>query len=610
MSYQEKDFQTSQQAPLSPLSGSGGAGLSTRPPAHPLSWMSSSAAMVGNLAQQNVSLSSPGLGSPNTAAKSDGAAHKAAPFAGMYDEGKPATAAKPAAPRSTPTPTPSPTADKGGSGYQSAYPSVFLSGITDEANNAREAGEHVTGHASGVALYEGQSASGDAKHDPNARTPDLNSSDPAVRDAANKKNSQDMGLDMLAVTQFGRAGDAVQIDKNGHLQVDEKTMQQQIQIGGKDGEKYMSPAAVGSAGAQAAINSNPDLAKLIAQGHDPKSDEKVAKQFISITGHSGGGQSSFYTAIELYEKGFRNLSVVGYDMAITPHQREVLQKLGVQVTNVTGHTGSKDNYMNSVVGEGIRDGMGGGQNYYDASIDRGGGEDLLSQHGVTNNDRVTVMLRYATWLDSVGKHQQFTEQTYKEFLKATGGTGDNVAGTDGKQHDAASPMSGSFVNNAGKKDDIYLQTPKVTGGDLINGISNIPLVGGWLGAKTDSLASGMIPGFKDTQLPRLDVGINPNVQAQGSVNASQGAAQGGVNLAGSSIDIAGAHLTAGNWAQASGGVNASQGAANFNVGGQNGVGADMNIAKGNLDLNVFGHKVDVDQGLRNAWHGVTGLFGH
>lgn len=595
MSYQEKDSQAGQQAPLSPTSAPGTGGTqAARPPAHPLSWMSSSAAMVGNLAQQNVSLSSPGLG---TAPKSSGA-----PFAGMYDEGKPA-AAKPTT-RSVPTPT----ADKGTNtgGYQAAYPSVFLSGITDETNNAQEAGEHVTGHASGVALYEGTSASGDAKNDPNARTPELNSSDPAVKDAANKKNSADMGLDMLAVTQFGRVGDGVQIDKSGHLQVDQKAMNEQIQIGGKDGEKYMTAAAVGSAGAQAAINSNPELAKQIALGHDPKSDAKVANQFISITGHSGGGQSSFYTALELYERGFRNLSVVGYDMAITPHQRDVLQKLGVQVTNVTGHTGSKDNYLNSPVGEGIRDGMGGDQHYYDASVDRGGGEALVDEHGVTNNDRVTVMLRYSTWLDSVGKHQQFTDQTYKEFLKATGGKGDMVAGTDGKQHESASPLSGSFDNYAAKKDDIHLQTPQWTGQDLINGVSHIPLVGGWLGAKVDNLATGMVPGFKDTQLPRVDAGINPNVQAQGNVDPRHGAAQGSVNLAGSSIDVAGAHLTAGNWAQASGGVNASQGAANFNVGGQNGVGADVNLAHGNLDLNAFGHKIDVDQGIRNAWHGLFG----
>ena len=34
-----------------------------------------------------------------------------------------------------------------------------------------------------------------------------------------------------------------------------------------------------------------------------------------------------------------------------------------------------------------------------------------------------------------------------------------------------------------------------------------------------------------------------------------------------------------------------------------GVGADVNVAQGNLDLNVFGNKIDVDQGIRDAWAG-------
>src|SRR5262249_31114381 len=154
-------------------------------------------------------------------------------------------------------------------------------------------------------------------------------------------------------------------------------------------------------GAKEAIASNPELAKKMARGADPKRDPKLAQEFISITGHSGGGQSSFYTAIELYERGFRNISVVGCDMAITPHERDVLTKLGIQVTNITGHQGSKDNHVNSPVGEGIRVGMGGDLNYYDANIDRGQGENATAMHSVTNNDRMTLMLRYSAWLDSV-----------------------------------------------------------------------------------------------------------------------------------------------------------------------------------------------------------------
>ena len=47
----------------------------------------------------------------------------------------------------------------------------------------------------------------------------------------------------------------------------------------------------------------------------------------------------------------------------------------------------------------------------------------------------------------------------------------------------------------------------------------------------------------------------------------------------------------------------------------------MNLAQGNLDLNVLGHKIDVDQGIRNGanWvgdrvsdigHGLSNLASH
>ncbi len=491
--------------------------------------------------------------------------------------------------------------------YKSPFASVYLTGITDESGNAQSSGKAVTGHSDSVALYEGTKPGTDQKSPYNVSPTDLHSPDQKTRDAANQTNNVDMAYDALAVSQFARMGDAVQIGKDGKLKIDEAALSQPVQIGGKDGQQYMSALDVGNKGADAAIKSNPELAKLMAGGGNPATDPKLANQFISITGHSGGGQSSFYSALELAQRGFKNVSVVGYDMAMTPHQREVLEKLGVNVTNITGHSGDKDNYVNSPVGEGIRMAMGGDQKYYDASVDRGGGEDVLSAHNIVGNDRVTTMLRYSTWLDSQGKHQQWNDANYQAFLKSTGGTGDNVQGPDGKLHDSASPLSGSFVDKTQAKDpSIYLRTPELTGQDLINGVGNIPFVGNWLSQKMDSGLNSFVPGFSDTKLPRLDAAINPQVQTQGSVNGSQLSAQGSVNLSGSSIDVLGAHLTAGDWAQASGGVNLSQGAANVNVGGQNGLGADVNLSQGNLDLNVFGNKIDVDQGISNAWNWLTG----
>lgn len=123
-----------------------------------------------------------------------------------------------------------------------------------------------------------------------------------------------------------------------------------------------------------------------------------------------------------------------------------------------------------------------------------------------------------------------------------------------------------------------------------------------------------------------DAGYALNASGGANMDLSQGAANANLSLAGSSVNFAGTELTLGDWAQASGGVNLSegsananiggengltagvnlfQGAANMNIGGENGVGADMNLSEGNLDLNLFGNKIDVDQGLRDAWDFAT-----
>ena len=102
-----------------------------------------------------------------------------------------------------------------------------------------------------------------------------------------------------------------------------------------------------------------------------------------------------------------------------------------------------------------------------------------------------------------------------------------------------------------------------------------------------------------------DMGYKVNASGGGSIDAAHGAANANLSLAGSSVNFAGHNVTLGDWAQASGGVNMSQGAANFNLGGQHGLGANMNLAQGQLDVNLFGHNVDVAGGVRTAANAVS-----
>ena len=55
-----------------------------------------------------------------------------------------------------------------------------------------------------------------------------------------------------------------------------------------------------------------------------------------LDAHSAGGQSAFYTAIELYNRGYTNIEINGYDMSMTPHGREPFEQMGVDVSNATG----------------------------------------------------------------------------------------------------------------------------------------------------------------------------------------------------------------------------------------------------------------------------------
>ena len=110
-----------------------------------------------------------------------------------------------------------------------------------------------------------------------------------------------------------------------------------------------------------------------------------------------------------------------------------------------------------------------------------------------------------------------------------------------------------------------------------------------------------------TEFALPDAGYDLNATGGGDVDLTRGAANGNLSLAGSSVNLAGYEMELGDWAQASGGVDLSQGAVNANLGGDNGVGVNASLAEGNLDLNLFGHEIDVDEGIGEAvdWVGDT-----
>lgn len=139
--------------------------------------------------------------------------------------------------------------------------------------------------------------------------------------------------------------------------------------------------------------------------------------------------------------------------------------------------------------------------------------------------------------------------------------------------------------------------------DLFGGTANANFENAHYGQQLSN-ASINVGGY-DIAIP--DMGFNANASGGGNVDLSRGAANGNLSLAGSSVNFAGYEMELGDWAQASAGVDLSQGAFNANLGGENGLGVNASLAEGNLDLNLFGTTIDVDQGIRDAagWVGDT-----
>jgi hypothetical protein len=107
----------------------------------------------------------------------------------------------------------------------------------------------------------------------------------------------------------------------------------------------------------------------------------------------------------------------------------------------------------------------------------------------------------------------------------------------------------------------------------------------------------------DYSLP--DVGAKVNASGGANVDLSHGAASANLGLGGSSVNFAGYEATMPDWVKASAGVNLSEGAANLNVGGDNGIGANMNLSKGQFTLDAGGYELDVGQGVRDVGGAIS-----
>ena len=121
--------------------------------------------------------------------------------------------------------------------------------------------------------------------------------------------------------------------------------------------------------------------------------------------------------------------------------------------------------------------------------------------------------------------------------------------------------------------------------DLLSGKANASVQG----AQFKQQLSDASFNFAGHEIQLPDAGFNLQADAGVGVDISRGAANGNLDLSGSSVNIAGYEFTAGDWAR---------------------VGADLDISRGNLDLNLFGQEIDVDQGIRNGYKKLKNLLGN
>lgn len=369
------------------------------------------------------------------------------------------------------------------------------------------------------------------------------------------RNVGDAGLDSQAVSQYFHAAEGIQVDSSGHLKFDAATQKELNTAHDNLGEKYVSAAELGKAGA------NQILSQLKPQpAIDPKTgritDEKAANQFVSVLGHSGGGQGAFYTAIDLYQKGFKNIAVNGYEMALSPHEREVLEKIGVKVTNISGHLGSGAAQIDSGIGEGLRDAVGKGDpNYYDVNLQMEG-KNPLGLHSI--GDRAATMLMYSAWLDSQGRHQQFSDASYKQWLAATGSqyAADQGAAKGAETAGFNRPtdlLTGArFTNRIPVRNNLADQSiqlgagPLSAGGNVYAGGQVGAAQGSWDGARGSGSVDNASATFGASgRLNAPGATVAGNISGGASVGHAEGQVDPWAGAASGRVDNARAQLTVG-----------------------------------------------------------------
>lgn len=338
----------------------------------------------------------------------------------------------------------------------------------------------------------------------------------------------DRAYDFSALNSYSNTADSMYIDpKTGKVKSkDPAAMNQDLHYDTvfTAPQDYLSPADIGKSGADALL-ANTD-------GSKPAKDAPLV-----LDAHSAGGQSAFYTAVELYNRGYTNIEINGHDMSMTPHERELLEKMGVDVSNATGTV----------------DVMG-----HQAMNPTAMGIDLLNN--VVHADNPLAAAK--------GLYDFATGNSTYYDDKVQLGLGDVL----------------SYGNNADETifgwHEFHHYGPSI---EYMNQQNGRP--------------TGTAPQQKGV--------IQPQVDARAHLDAGHGTASGSLNLAGTTLNLPGGPKVIGDWAQASAAVDLPHGAGHINVGGERGLGADVNLSQGQLDLNLFGHHVDVDQAYKQAAQGVS-----
>jgi len=373
----------------------------------------------------------------------------AAPFVGMYDAPPPAVVAS---------------GQSTGAANPQASHVTFFGGVATNQGPAQEIAQNIDPHAGSFTAYDG------TQHTYTAN-------DGTQQSGSNSKGLLDNALDAYAVLSYANMGNQVELvpardskgnlvhDANGNLKYDIDYGKTDSPIFGLLPGNYDSAKEMGSDGVNAVLSPE--------HGTPPGKNDP-----ITIDAHSGGGQPAFFTALELYQKGYTDVNIVGVDMAMTPQERATLEALGVDVSNSTSNVdlGLPLVNVNSPVGALINIAMTGGNpfeiaKYYDNNIERKSGDVFTSNDPAENLDK---------W------HRFDQNPDTLQFLKDQ----------NSRQQDTAPKKANS-----------------------------IPF----------------------------------------------------------SSDI--------NWDKKS---------ASIDIGGEKGLGAYVNLSEGQLDLNVFGHHVDIDQGIRNT----------